>query len=220
MIYGGLIVIISLPWLIIVLRNFQEIFAALVFDKYDDMKKYGEKFKKDRLESWFLMSAYSFQAFVIGLVYYRIFRETDEPIWAEKAKEYQTKVTLWSEQGLPRTFEHRQHLMQAEEAYSNQNLDKAQEMYDSAIGLAICNEFKLDCALACELAAHFHLKTGDTSCAFKYYTKAYWQYVDWGAGAKLKQMEAFSRQTFNAGFPVEADDFVKTSALTRKRELL
>ena len=192
------------------------------------MKSYGDKFKmNERIEPWCLLSSHSFQTFGIGLVFYRIFRETHEPIWAEKAKEYQAKVKLWSEQGSVRTFEHRHCLLQAEEAYSYQDAEKARELYNRAIRLAKRNDFIRDCALACDLAGHFYLKMGNKSCAFKYYTMAYWKYSDWGAAAKCRQMEAFSWLTFNAGFPPEADDegFIVDDhndcpVVTRKRERL
>ena len=209
-------------------RNFIEMFSSLVFNKYDDMKSYGVEFKEiDSVETWYLVSCYSFRIFFIGLVFYRIFRETHEPVWAEKAKEYQVKIKLWSEQGSARTFEHIHYLMQAEEAYSYQDEEKARELYDRAILSAKRNDFIRDCALACDLAGHFYLKMGNKSCAFKYYTMAYWKYTDWGAAAKCRQMEEFSWHTFNAGFPAEADDedFIVDDnndcpVVTRKRERL
>lgn len=189
------------------------------------MKKCGEKFKEKGLQSWLLLSSYSFQFFVIGLVYYRIFRETCESMWAEKAKEYQDKIESWCEQGSSHTFEHRQCLMKAEEANSFRDFENAEVFYNRAILLAKQNSFILDCALACELAAHFHLKLDNAPKAFKYYTIAYWKYVDWGAAAKFRQMEKFSRRIFNVGFPAEAQDFftdynIDLPEVNRKRERL
>ncbi len=58
-------------------------------------------------------------------------------------------------------------------------------MYDQAISLAKEHEYINEEALANELAAKFYLEWGKQKIAQTYLTDAYYNYVRWGAKAKL-----------------------------------
>jgi hypothetical protein len=91
--------------------------------------------------------------------------------------------------------------MLAEEAYSSGDYEKAGALYDNAILLARRSKNLPDEALISELAAHFHLNVGNNKSAFDYYHIAYQKYVEWGAMAKVRKLNAFAHETFGAGFP-------------------
>lgn len=179
-------------------------FVALIFNNYHDIKENGEKFTKLEYRPWLLIASDAFQAFVIGLASFRIYRETQDPLWLEKAKDFQERIFSWSEQGSSWNFEHRSNLMLAEEAFSSGNYKKAGELYDNAILLARRSKLVLDEALASELAARFHFNVGNKSSAFDYYSIAFKKYMEWGALAKVTKLNAFAQETFGVGFPSES----------------
>ena len=69
-----------------------------MFD-HDDMKAYTEKFFANHLMTWFLMSNQVFQSYISGLVSFCLYRETRDPLWAEKGANAQAKLQLWEHRG-------------------------------------------------------------------------------------------------------------------------
>lgn len=79
--------------------------------------------------------------------------------------------------------------MEAERARVLGNYSEAREHYDSAIALAQENEYLNEEALACELAGRFYLARGQNRIARHYLQDAHYAYQQWGAVAKVKDLE-------------------------------
>ena len=66
---------------------------SLVFNDFADMKNSAEKFIQFQVPSWVLLSIHAGHTFVAGLASFRIYRETRDPFWADKGKEYKERIT-------------------------------------------------------------------------------------------------------------------------------
>ena len=84
---------------------------------------------------------------------------------------------------------HKFQLVEAERARIQGKVKQALELYDHAIRGALENSFIQDAALACELAGSFLLDTGDIPKAEEYIQAAHANYREWGAKAKVKDLE-------------------------------
>jgi predicted ATPase/signal transduction histidine kinase len=100
----------------------------------------------------------------------------------------QQQLQIWAE-NCPANFLHQFLLVQAEMARLSDQPLAAIDLYDQAIALAKANEFLQDYALANELAAKFWLAQGKEKFAQLYLIEAYCGYQNWGAKAKLKDLD-------------------------------
>lgn len=193
---------------IFILSTFQKVFISLIFNNCDAMKEHMEKFLELNFQPWSLLAGHLIQCFVFGLISIRLFRETNNPLWAERAKTYQERIALWKDQGSKWNLEHKLCLLEAEEAYNNSNLEKAQLMYERAVSLATEHKFPQEAALSAELAGYFYLNTGNRPSALQYFSTAYMKYEEWGALAKVRQLSEFVEQTFGINFASETSSWI------------
>nr|WP_293158691.1 ATP-binding sensor histidine kinase [Okeania sp. SIO2C9] len=89
----------------------------------------------------------------------------------------------------PTNFLHKWHLIEAETYRVLGNKTEAMEQYDHAIAGAKENEYIQEEALANELAAKFYLNWGKEKIACTYMQDAYYCYAQWGAKAKIEDLE-------------------------------
>ncbi|MEG4344105.1 adenylate/guanylate cyclase domain-containing protein [Microcoleus sp. A003_D6] len=101
---------------------------------------------------------------------------------------HQTTLKQWA-QNAPMNYLHKWHLVEAERQRVSGNKAEAIEMYDRAISGAKENKYVNDEALANELAAKFYGEWGKTKVAQAYIFEAYYCYVEWGATAKVTDLE-------------------------------
>ncbi|MEG3897934.1 MULTISPECIES: AAA family ATPase [unclassified Microcoleus] len=101
---------------------------------------------------------------------------------------HQTTLQQWA-QNAPMNYLHKWHLVEAERQRVSGNKAEAIEMYDRAISGAQENKYVNDEALANELAAKFYWEWGKTKVAQAYIFEAYYCYVEWGATAKVTDLE-------------------------------
>ncbi len=101
---------------------------------------------------------------------------------------HQTTLQQWA-QNAPMNYLHKWHLVEAERHRVLGNKAEAIEMYDRAIEGAKENKYLNDEALANELAAKFYWEWGKTKVAQSYIFEAYYCYVEWGASAKVTDLE-------------------------------
>ena len=105
-----------------------------------------------------------------------------------KIEQYLAEMGKWAVQA-PINFQHKFDLLRAEQRHLMGDLYLATDFYDRAIAGAKANGFIQDEALANELAAKFYLGWGKTKIAQDYLTHAYYGYVQWGATAKVQDLE-------------------------------
>ncbi|TAD94072.1 MAG: GAF domain-containing protein, partial [Oscillatoriales cyanobacterium] len=101
---------------------------------------------------------------------------------------HQTTLHQWA-QNAPMNYLHKWYLVEAEKQRVFGNKAEAIDLYDRAISLAQENQFLNEEALANELAANFYLEWGKEKFAQIYMIDAYYAYVQWGATAKVKDLE-------------------------------
>jgi PAS domain S-box-containing protein len=101
---------------------------------------------------------------------------------------HQTTLHQWA-QNAPMNYLHKWYLVEAEKHRVLGNKAEAIEMYDRAISGAKENKFLNEEALANELAAKFYWEWGKENFAQIYIIEAYYCYIQWGATAKVKDLE-------------------------------
>jgi PAS domain S-box-containing protein len=101
---------------------------------------------------------------------------------------HQTILEKWA-QNAPMNYLHKWYLVEAERYRVLGNKAEAIEMYDRAISLAQENKFLNEEALANELAAKFYWEWSKEKLAQTYMIEAYYCYVQWGATAKVTDLE-------------------------------
>ena len=100
----------------------------------------------------------------------------------------QRKMKKWAKHA-PMNYLHKYYLVEAERHRALGKAGQAGHYYDQAIQLAKEHQYLNEEALANELAARFYLAEGRTNLASFYLSCAHALYQQWGALAKVKQLE-------------------------------
>ncbi|KAL7475270.1 hypothetical protein ACHAW6_001191, partial [Cyclotella cf. meneghiniana] len=175
---------------------FQKMLLSLLINDYNEMKKSTENFIEFQVPSWVLLSIHAGHFFIVSLSSFRIYRETHDPLWAKRGKQYKERVIAWKEQGSLWNFESKSFLLEAEDYYSSGDFKSAEVSYDKAISSASQHKFVNEEALICDLAANFYLEQGNKSMALKYFKNALEHFQEWGAFAKVRTLQAFMEENF------------------------
>ncbi len=123
--------------------------------------------------------------------------ETEQAEIITQAEAHQTTLQQWA-QNAPMNHLHKWYLVEAEKHRVLGNKAEAIEMYDRAISGAKENQFLNEEALANELAAKFYWEWGKEKFAQIYIIEAYYCYIQWGATAKVKDLETRYPQLLKA----------------------
>ncbi|NER06329.1 MAG: GAF domain-containing protein, partial [Okeania sp. SIO3C4] len=113
----------------------------------------------------------------------------------EQVEKNQESMKIWSQSCLE-NFQHKYNLVEAEKARILGQNWQAQEFYEKAIQGAKKYEFIHEEALAYERAAEFYLALGREEIGQLYLRNAHHCYNNWGAKAKVKQLEEEYPQYF------------------------
>ncbi|HEY9875321.1 MAG TPA: AAA family ATPase [Candidatus Obscuribacterales bacterium] len=105
-----------------------------------------------------------------------------------QVENHQSTLQQWA-QNAPMNYLHKWYLVEAERQRVLGNKAEAIEMYDRAIAGAKENNFLNEEALANELAAKFYLEWRKEKVAHAYIIEAYYCYIQWGATAKVADLE-------------------------------
>lgn len=100
----------------------------------------------------------------------------------------QKEMKKWAHHA-PMNYLHKYYLGEAERYRVLQRNSEAGEYYDKAIELAHENEYLSEEALANELTGKFYVGLGKTKIAQIYLKDAHYEYLRWGASAKVKYLE-------------------------------
>ncbi len=104
------------------------------------------------------------------------------------ARKYSGKLKTWAKTA-PENFLHKHILIQADIARVTGKIDEARVGYDSAIALANKHGYLHEAALGYELAGAMYVGQKATDLATFYLKSAYNTYREWGAAAKLRDLE-------------------------------
>ncbi|MEG3974976.1 AAA family ATPase [Microcoleus sp. herbarium8] len=141
--------------------------------------------------------------FYAALTYLALFPAQPETKQTEilgAVETHQSTLQQWAKSA-PMNYLHKWHLVEAERQRVLGNKAEAIEMYDRAISGAKENKYVNDEALANELAAKFYGEWGKTKIAQAYIFEGYYCYVEWGATAKVTDLEAQYPQLFRVTQP-------------------
>jgi PAS domain S-box-containing protein len=122
-------------------------------------------------------------------------QKSNQKRFLKKVAANQKKIQNWA-QHAPMNHQHRFYLVEAERARVLGKSKDAREYYDQAIALARENEYVNEEALAYELAAQYYLDRGQPHLADHYLRGAHYAYQQWGAVAKVNDLEARYPQAF------------------------
>ncbi|MEH2239769.1 ATP-binding sensor histidine kinase [Nostoc sp.] len=105
----------------------------------------------------------------------------------ERVTDNQGKMQIWAHHA-PMNYLHKFELVKAEQCRVLGQIAQALDLYDRAIAGAKVNGYIQEEALANELAARFYLEWNKQPIAQMYLANAYYNYLNWGAVAKVKQL--------------------------------
>jgi PAS domain S-box-containing protein len=131
---------------------------------------------------------FHFYAALTNLALFPTQPETEQASILALVETHQTTLQQWA-QNAPMNHLHKWYLVEAEKDRVLGNKAEAIEMYDRAISGAKENKFLNEEALANELAAKFYWEWGKEKFAQIYIIEAYYCYIQWGATAKVKDLE-------------------------------
>ncbi|MEG5064019.1 AAA family ATPase [Microcoleus sp. B3-A4] len=144
-----------------------------------------------------LVPIFHFYAALTNLALFPTQPETKQAEILALVETHQTTLQQWA-QNAPMNYLHKWYLVEAERYRVLGNKAEAIEMYDRAISGARENKYINEEALANELAAKFYLEWGKEKIAQTYIIEAYYCYVQWGATAKVTDLETRYRPLLEA----------------------
>ena len=114
--------------------------------------------------------------------------ETQIPRHWQEIEILEEKLGRW-QQDCPENIVHKCLLVRAEKARLQGDKATAIDCYEQSITRAISQEYQYEAALANECAAKFYLNWGKNKVAGGYMQEAYYSYAQWGAKAKIDDLE-------------------------------
>ncbi|MEG5104163.1 AAA family ATPase, partial [Microcoleus sp. AT13-A6] len=163
----------------------------------------------------FHIPIFHFYAALTNLALFHTQPETEQADLLASVETHQTTLHQWA-QNAPMNYLHKWYLVEAEKHRVLGNKAEAIEMYDRAIAGAKQNQFLNEEALANELAAKFYLEWGKEKIAQTYMVEAYYCYVQWGATAKVIDLETRYPQLLSAILVVGRKQTTTTASVTTK----
>jgi len=140
-------------------------------------------------EGAYLMPLFVFHDSLARLAVYPDAEPSAKESLLKKVTANQEQMQDWAKHA-PMNFQHKYDLVEAERSRVLGKFGDAREFYDKAIALAHENEYLNEEALAHELAGLFYLAKGQTKFAQVCLRDAHYAYQQWGATAKVKDLEA------------------------------
>ncbi|MDM8551370.1 AAA family ATPase [Desulfobacterales bacterium HSG2] len=142
----------------------------------------------DSVTSTVFVAVFHFYDSLARLAVYPGLPRPEQEAALAKVSGSQEKMRHWADHA-PMNFQHKHDLVEAEKARVLGRNWQAAEFYDKAVELAHENEYVNEEALACELAGRFYLAKGKSKIAHVYLRDAQYAYQQWGATAKVKDLE-------------------------------
>ncbi|MBD2454606.1 AAA family ATPase [Nostoc sp. FACHB-87] len=161
----------------------------------------------DGVTGWLNVPLFHFYDSLAQLAIYPSATSEHQKLLLDKVNHHQQKMQTWASYA-PMNFQHKYELVEAEKARVLGQYWQATAHYDKAIMQAQEQGYIQEAALANELAAKFYFETGRDKVAQIYLIDAYYGYSNWGAIAKLRDLEVrypqivarlSERQTPNSG---------------------
>ncbi len=158
------------------------------FHQAKDYVLRGAEYVEGGVTGFFYFPVYYFYSSLALLAFYPEATVTTRNQILEQVTVYGEKMKFWA-QHAPTNYSHKYYLIEAEKHRILGDKIAAIEAYEQAIATATENKYIQEAALANELYAKFYLEWGKTKIAQTYMIEAYYGYLDWGAVAKVKDLE-------------------------------
>ncbi|HAI69244.1 MAG TPA: serine/threonine protein kinase, partial [Gammaproteobacteria bacterium] len=187
-----------------------------------DNARLGEQYVASSL-GMMVVAQHNFYYSLALLAHYPDAEASEQTQYLTELEANQQKMKLWAFHA-PINYQHKYDLIEAEKARVLGNVLEAMALYDKAIQGSREHPYPHEEALAYERAAEFYLALGREEFAQLYMKKAHYGYVQWGATAKVQDLEAEYPQWL-ALTPVARQDtqgfsITKTTTQGRYGELL
>jgi PAS domain S-box-containing protein len=147
----------------------------------------AEQFSDGAVNSVFIPLGHFYES-LTRLALYPNLPQPEQEAVLTKVSANQQQMKLWAEHA-PMNYRHKFYLVEAERCRVLGKDGEAREFYDKAITKAQENEYLNEEALAHELAGQFYLVKGRPKIAQVYLHDAHYAYQQWGALAKVKDLE-------------------------------
>jgi len=128
-----------------------------------------------------------YRIFYGGMISLHFYRESQDQFWLDRASHAVKRMEIWTAESVW-NFENKLFLLQAESHYAYGDMDCAAEKYKLAEESSKKHRFVHEEALACELAAAFHQKAGNSNLVKELLDKAVKCYQMWGAKGKVDSL--------------------------------
>lgn len=115
---------------------FQSMYLYYVLRDYDQMKICADKVFEFDLHSWTLLAIHQAHSFYRGLVSFWIYRQTLDPVWSQRGQKAKLAIQKWAESASEHNFQHKLYVLQAEEAFCNNDFVSAKSFYEKAVAAA------------------------------------------------------------------------------------
>jgi len=135
-----------------------------------------------------IMPIFHFYNSLVRLIVFSGSSKIEQKKILKKVATNQKKIKKWAHHA-PMNFLHKYYLVEAERHRVLGHTAKAADLYDQAIQLAKDNEYLNEEALAYELAGRFYLSQNKPRIAQIYLRDAHYAYTQWGAIAKVNDLE-------------------------------
>lgn len=170
--------------------HFNKLMLGVHFREMEMAKKHAEEARKllDAVLAKFEIPNHHFYEALCLASLYPGLNGKEKHRSASRIKKNIRAMKKWSETA-PENFLHKQWLMEAEWKRVKGNFNDARTLYDRAIAESAKQEFTHETALAYELTGRFYLEQEAHDLAEFYLKSAYNTYREWGATAKLRNLE-------------------------------
>eukprot|EP00986_Skeletonema_menzelii_P013040 scaffold7396_cov127-Skeletonema_menzelii.AAC.3 len=163
--------------------HFNKMYVGFMFRKYNEVKQLAVAYDAiQQLPFSSILISHSMHVFYGGLINFWIARTTMEVTWFDRGEKAIQKMRSYAQCSLW-NFENKLFLLQAEQCFYLEDFDSAKRFYDAAILSAKEHKFLHEEALACELAGHFMLESGEGedegNSSLPYFLLAEKKYREW-----------------------------------------
>eukprot|EP00985_Skeletonema_marinoi_P022094 scaffold13905_cov119-Skeletonema_marinoi.AAC.1 len=185
--------------------HFNKLYVGFMFRRYDEVKQLAVAY--DAIASLpfnTILISHSMHVFYGGLINFWIARKTMDVIWFDRGERAIEKMRSYADCSTW-NFQNKLLLLQAEQCFYLEDIESAKRCYDAAILSAKEHKFVHEEALACELAGHFMLESGEGHAALPYFLLAQKKYHEWGAYAKEESLEKYMKEQFGTETTTETN---------------
>ncbi len=170
--------------------HFNKLILSYLFESYQEAFENATIAEKylDGLKGTVIIPLFYFYDSLVRLESYSQTALNQQNTLLSKVVTNQKKMQQWAHHA-PMNHLHKFYLVEAERYRVLGQLNQAAEFYDRAIETAQNNEYLHEEAIAHQLAAKFYLRQGKTTIARAYMQDAHYCYLQWGATAKVKDLE-------------------------------